>query len=242
VTDSRPASPVPDDVLATKGHAGPACAPGKVKPDGYYGQARESLVLMLRRPLGRVLDVGCGEGAAEPALRASGATHITGIEIMPEPARRAGERYDHVASADAMAALPSLDGPFDTILCYDVLEHVADPEALLRALRARAASRAQLHISTPNARHWSLVRDLVLRGTFGYSSFGHRDTTHLRWFTRADLDVLLKRTGWIPRSWSSSAIQRLGELRMPRPERWWPRLGSEFFANQWFVLADTDRT
>ena len=192
---------------------------------------------MLRRPVGRVLDVGCGEGAAAQALRAAGATHITGIEIMPEPAARAADRYDRVETADASTAAAGLDGPFDTVLCYDVLEHLADPETLLQTLLSRAAPHAQLHISTPNARHWTLVRDLVVRGTFGYSAFGHRDATHLRWFTRADLATLLQRTGWAPQSWSSSAIQRLGELRVPRPELVWPRVGSEFLAYQWFVLA-----
>jgi hypothetical protein len=48
----------------------------------------------------------------------------------------------------------------------------------------------------PNARHFSLVRDLLLRGTFGYTDWGHRDRTHLRWFTKRDMAALLERTGW----------------------------------------------
>jgi SAM-dependent methyltransferase len=207
------------------------------KPQGYYGQAREPLVRALQRPVRRVLDVGCGEGAAEPLLRDEGATHITGVEIMAEPARIAAERYDRVEVGDALATVRTLGGAFDTILCYDVLEHLVDPDPVLWELRRLVAPRGQLHVSTPNARHWTLVRDLVARGTFGYSEYGHRDSTHLRWFTRRDLDALLRRNGWLPRSWSSSAIHRLMELRVPAPERMFPRLGSEFFAYQWFVLS-----
>ena len=58
------------------------------KPVGYYGQERESLVRELPTPLGRVLDVGCGEGGANAPLRAAGATEITGVEIQPVPAAK----------------------------------------------------------------------------------------------------------------------------------------------------------
>jgi hypothetical protein len=53
-----------------------------------------------------------------------------------------------------------------------------------------------VHVSIPNARHWTLLRDLGLRGTFGYTPAEHRDVTHLRWFTRSDLVELLESTGW----------------------------------------------
>ena len=68
-----------------------------------------------------------------------------------------------------------------------MLEHLVDPSAVLEELREKAAPGAHLHISIPNARHFSLLSDLVLRGTFGYTDWGHRDATHLRWFTRASL-------------------------------------------------------
>ena len=207
----------------------------EAKPAGYYGEGRGDLISRLRRPAGRVLDVGCAEGAAEGPLRDAGATEITGIELLPEPAAVAATRYDRVVVGDALASLDEIDGPFDTVLCLDVIEHVVDPGALLAALRARTVSGGQLLLSTPNARHWSLVRDLVLRGTFGYTAFGHRDETHLRWFTRDDLDALLVRSGWQPESWWSSALQFLANRRIP--PRWLPRLGSEFGAGQWFVAA-----
>ena len=95
---------------------------------------------------------------------------------------------------DALAG-GALPGPFDTICCYDVLEHLADPQAVL-ARCAVAAPGARLHISIPNARHFSLLFDLVVRGTFGYRDWGHRDSTHLRWYTRRDLVALVESAGW----------------------------------------------
>ncbi len=66
----------------------------------------------------------------------------------------------------------------------------------VRALRAQAAHHATLHISVPNARFFALARDVVFKGTFGYAPYGHRDDTHLRWFTARDLEELVRSTGW----------------------------------------------
>ena len=206
------------------------------KPAGYYGEGRADLVAELPRPLGRVLDVGCGEGGAGPLLRAAGASEIVGIEIEPEPAAVAARRYDRVEVGDARQALNRLDDPFDTVLCYDVLEHLVDPGALLRELAASASRGASLHVSTPNARHWTLVRDLLLRGTFGYSEWGHRDATHLRWFTRRDLVGLIADAGWRVESTTPSLAHFLRARRLHVPHGLVWRAG-ELFALQWFVLA-----
>jgi SAM-dependent methyltransferase len=207
------------------------------KPPGYYGSGRGEVISQLEPPLGRVLDVGCGEGAAADALRAAGASWISGIEIMPRPAAVAAERYDQVVVGDAREALSEVSSPFDTILCYDVLEHLVDPGALVDQLRQTVVPGGRLHISVPNARHYSLVRDLVFRGTFGYRSYGHRDATHLRWFTRGDMTELLETRGWRVVSTTPGAIDRIRELPLPLPRRLVYGIGGEFMTQQWFLLA-----
>jgi 2-polyprenyl-3-methyl-5-hydroxy-6-metoxy-1,4-benzoquinol methylase len=139
---------------------------------------------------------------------------------------------DRVHVARVEDALDALVGAFDTLLCLDVLEHLVEPGDVLERLRAHAAPGATLQVSVPNARHFSLIRDLVFRGTFGYTGWGHRDATHLRWFTRRDLVALVERSGWrvtrtsVPPLGRSAALHRL--------TRGW---SSEFLVAQIYLSA-----
>ena len=202
------------------------------KPDDYYGQQRPELVAMLPESLGRVLDVGCGAGGVGRTLREH-ATRLVGIELDEQAAALAREVYDVVLIGDVDARLGELEPAFDTILAYDVLEHLANPASVLRRLRAVAAPGALLHVSVPNARHFTLVRDLVFHGTFGYTEMGHRDSTHVRWLTRADLVALLRDAGWSVERTAHAELSRPGRLA----ERLTGGLSAEFTVYQWSALA-----
>jgi 2-polyprenyl-3-methyl-5-hydroxy-6-metoxy-1,4-benzoquinol methylase len=205
------------------------------KPEGYYGLDRADVVEELPRPVGRALDVGCGEGGVGRSLRAAGASEVWGIEVHPAAAERARTVLDGVVAAPVEEALRGgrLPGRFDTICCYDVLEHLVDPAETLRSLLAVAAPGARLHVSIPNARHASLILDLAIRGTFGYTQFGHRDTTHLRWYTRRDLEALVAEAGWSV-VWTRAPVFRGRDRTADRLTGGRLR---EFIALQWHLLA-----
>ena len=210
------------------------CGYEQTSASGYFENERADVVAKLPRPLGRVLDVGCGAGGVARSLRAAGAERIVGIEIHAPSRERAREVLDevHLGPVEQVLAEGRLEGRFDTFVLYDVLEHLVDPAAVLSALAALAAPGARGHVSVPNARHWSLVRDLVGRGTFGYAEWGHRDRTHLRWFTRRDMEALLTTTGWTVVEASPAFFGR--EATLDRVTRGVLR---EFLALQWHVLA-----
>ena len=74
--------------------------------------------------------------------------------------------------------------------------------------------------------------DLVFRGTFGYTDWGHRDNTHLRWFTRRDIVDAIAEAGWAVQSTSHPVLQRSARLdRLTRGR------STEFLVGQWYVLA-----
>jgi 2-polyprenyl-3-methyl-5-hydroxy-6-metoxy-1,4-benzoquinol methylase len=200
----------------------------------YYANTRVEVVAKLPRPLGAVLDVGCGAGGVGRSLRAAGAERVEGVEVHAAVAEQAREVYDLVHVGDVAELLEEgrIDGPFDTLVLYDVLEHLVDPARVLQALHGVAAPAARIHVSVPNARHWSLLRDLVLRGTFGYTEWGHRDASHLRWFTRRDMESLLEHDGWGVVESSPAVLGRGATLdRLTRGSL------TEFLALQWHVLG-----
>jgi 2-polyprenyl-3-methyl-5-hydroxy-6-metoxy-1,4-benzoquinol methylase len=207
-------------------------SPNEPKAAGYYANARPDIVAALPRPLGSVLDVGCGAGGVGPGLRAAGAARLTGIELESQAAEQARSIFDEVHVGTVEDLLSMLRGPFDTVLCLDVLEHLVDPAAVLRRLHGVTAANGWLQVSVPNARHVSLMRDLIFRGTFGYTEWGHRDSTHLRWFTRRDIVALLEATGWRVERVSHPELSKSRGLdRLTRGR------STEFLVGQWYVGA-----
>lgn len=94
-----------------------------------HGLTRESLFL----------DYGCGGQALfVQFLRRMGYTKSFGYDPYSE--------CSEFASPDTLSK-----GPFDFILCQDVIEHVEDPVGLLRDLNRLLAPGGILYIGTPNA-------------------------------------------------------------------------------------------
>ena len=143
-----------------------------------------------------MLDIGCGEGRLGEAIKRRQAATVVGVEYEPEAARAVESRLDTVhvgdVESDAIAFEP---GSFDCVVCADVLEHLRDPLALLRRIREWLAPGGTLVTSLPNVRHHSVVRSL-LAGNWTYESAGLLDDTHLRFFTRREIEKALFRTGF----------------------------------------------
>lgn len=166
----------------------------------YHDHPRKELLLLLERPPRRVLDVGCATGATGELIKTAWPdSFVTGIELNRAAAARAKTRIDQVLGEKLedidFTAAGIAPGSIDTVLLADVLEHLYDPwDALLR-IKPLLSEDAQVLVSLPNARNLWLLNELA-SGRFPYAAEGLLDITHIRWFTRAEMEKMLLETGY----------------------------------------------
>ncbi|MET0850347.1 MAG: class I SAM-dependent methyltransferase [Candidatus Rokuibacteriota bacterium] len=141
----------------------------------------------------RVLDVGAADGFLSERLAASG-WRVTALERDARQAAAAGGRAHTLVVADLEQGVPALPGPFEAIVCGDVLEHLSDPLGVLRGLTGHLAPDGVVLVSVPNVAHlW--IRLSLLAGRFEYTDRGILDRTHLRHFTRRTFVEMLRDAG-----------------------------------------------
>ncbi|MEM9132218.1 MAG: class I SAM-dependent methyltransferase [Actinomycetota bacterium] len=185
---------------------------------GYYSNCRLDVLALLAPSTGRVLDVGCGEGATGAALLNSGrADAVDGIELTAAGAERAtgdaGYGTVVVGDLETVDRTPLVDH-YDTIMCNDVLEHVQDPWTVLRTLvRDHLRPGGTVVVSVPNVQCAEVVGPLLL-GRFEYADDGVLDRTHLRFFTRRSARALVETAGLTV---TGEADSRIGEGRGGAP-------------------------
>ncbi|MCA1595979.1 MAG: glycosyltransferase, partial [Chloroflexi bacterium] len=205
------------------------------------------------------------EGLPEP--------EVVGIEVDPTAGAIASERLDRVIVGDVEELIaaggplapvtkvtterrrgktkreePSSGlGPFDCIIMADSLEHLRDPETAMRGLREWLTPDGCLVLSVPNVRHREVIQSLA-RGRWTYVDAGLLDRTHLRFFTRRDLEQALFRSGF--------QVSAISPILTPEHRGWVdagrpgnlqfgplgltdlsPGDAEEFFAYQWIVTA-----
>jgi 2-polyprenyl-3-methyl-5-hydroxy-6-metoxy-1,4-benzoquinol methylase len=179
----------------------------------YFEFARPEVLALIPLSARRVLDIGCGAGLLGEALKARQPVEVFGIEMVEPAACQARTRLDHVMIGNLEEM--TLDfGPkeFDAIICADVLEHLRNPEHLLKQARGWLRPEGVLIASVPNVRHHTVVRSL-LDGNWTYEPAGLLDQTHLRFFTRRDMDQLFQRAGF--------SVTRTQIVPGPGDEAWW---------------------
>jgi len=151
--------------------------------EGVYEWAVEALV----RKGARFLDVGCGTGYGSARVAASGAEY-DGVDGSPAAIDYAQAHYSRpdvrFFVADLMAPLPEALVPrsYDVVFSSEVLEHVEDPFALVRAMANLMCDDGACFVGTPN-RLWS--RDHMPGG-------GLLSRSHVMEFTPPALEALLR--------------------------------------------------
>jgi len=181
--------------------------------------------------LGRsVLDVGAGIGTFTERAADAGA-EVTALE--PEFGTLLRERLGGRPAVSVLEQpLETLEGSgeFDSILCFNVLEHVADDEQALRLLRNQLRPDGRLLLLVPAHR-------------FLYGGFDHA-AGHVRRYDRAPLRALLEHAGFgVEQLRHVNPVGALGWLARVRLRRSgeWPAASFRTFDRLVPVLRHLDR-
>ena len=151
-------------------------------------------MLALMPPGARVLEVGAATGYLSEVIRDAGFT-VMAVEVDSAAAAIArSRRIDVCVSRLEELVVPETYGTFDCLLLGDVLEHVADADSFLSAGLRYLRRTGCVVLSVPNVAHWSL-RWSLLNGRFEYTRTGLLDDTHVRFYTAASLERILRALG-----------------------------------------------
>ena len=146
------------------------------------GEHYRAFVRFARRHAGSsILDLGCGFGAYSAALIDEGRKCV-GCDVNLEYLRTANKRVP-VVNVDG--SLPFRDRSFDSIMIFEVLEHVANTESVLA--EAFRVARRNVLITVPNSENIELMRANDVTYAHMLSS------DHLHFFDPESLEVLLRR-------------------------------------------------
>ncbi len=155
---------------------------------GAVGKAEHAIDLCARAGIDpdRTLEVGCGDGALLAELHRRGfGGRLCGVEITRAAVQIAGGRteIDSVECYDG-SRLPFADGAFELGVVSHVLEHVPEPQPLLREI-ARACGAVLVEV--PLEANVSAQRS---------SKRAHAaEVGHLQRLSRADVHELVRRAG-----------------------------------------------
>jgi len=99
-------------------------------------------------PVRRILDAGCGVGMLRtPLKRALPKAHYVGLEYSEYLCRRYGWRQGSIASLRTRER-------FDLVICYDVLQYLAVPEARRAMTNLARVCRGALYFGALTSEDW----------------------------------------------------------------------------------------
>ena len=159
-----------------------------IEADHFWFVARNGLIVGLADRFfptaRRYLEIGCGNGAVLRAVAASRRwERLVGSDLHPTGLARARARMPRDVEFIQMNALaiPVID-EFDLVGAFDIVEHVADDEGVLRAMRRALRRGGGAIISVPQHPWlWS-----------GADEIAH----HQRRYRRGELETKLRRNGY----------------------------------------------
>ncbi len=120
---------------------------------------------------------------------------MCGVEIQDAIARIGANALDIVQGDIETMPLTYEKQSFDYIIFADVLEHLRDPEKMLKRLAPYLKENGKYLCSVPNILNKHVISNLLM-GELEYQDAGILDRTHLRFFTLDSITKAFKRCGF----------------------------------------------
>jgi SAM-dependent methyltransferase len=189
-----------------------------------------------------VLELGCGTGHFL-ALAASRGHRAVGFDFSASAVATARARglTAFCGGVEDLERHVGRHATFDAIVLFHLIEHLADPGALLGALAPWLRSTARIFVSCPGPRRFT---KLIREQQAGASDFWDYPPQHVARWTLPALRALLARSGWRvtvateePFSWTAAASQ-IGVARaIYRGRLNHPLMRRAYIAAAWLGLA-----
>ena len=125
----------------------------------------------------RVLDAGCGNGGTSIALTKRGA-QVTAVDRDPARLQILRDSHPDIDTREGdVQTLPFEDARFDAAVLQDVIEHAADPAAVLAETARVLRGGGLLYLSTPNR---DALPNLIADPHFGLPFVSRKNRAALR--------------------------------------------------------------
>ena len=162
-----------------------------LKTNSFHHERPFRLFVSYLKPGPTVIDIGCVSGfLLEKLLEKNKGLRASGLDISPVAVKKAQEKGLDCKLYDITEPLPFADGSFDSALLLDVLEHMFQPEPVLK--EAVRVAKKYVYISVPN--FVSLpARVQVLFGKVPENNTLRKG--HIFWVTRKGIHKLIKNSG-----------------------------------------------
>jgi SAM-dependent methyltransferase len=137
---------------------------------------------------GKALDIGAADGAFLRELRAHGFTDVVGVEPSAAPVRAAADDVRPYIRQELFDGDLFPPGTFGLVSCFQTIEHVYEPRALLEAIH---------RVLAPGGTAFLIAHDVeALSARLLGSKSPIFDIEHMQLFNRRSLRFLLERTGF----------------------------------------------
>lgn len=131
----------------------------------------------------KILDVGCATGEYCQRLNGLGFKCV-GVDVNPGYVAKAKKNGIKAYIMNGKS-LDFSNNSFDTVLLFEVLEHVSDPDSVLK--EAKRIAKRNILITVPNCTEFSLL------SRFGLTYEHMLEKDHVNFFTEKDLESLLSK-------------------------------------------------